>query len=178
MDNARFDALAQRLTSALSRRRSLGLLALLGLPPVLPASETDAKKKCAPCQKRKHGTCKGKKPDGTPCGGSRICHDGRCRCPEGMKPCGNSDCIAQALCCPGGRICGEGVEIDSCGASQHCRCQENLEGVTMCGFANGACGCTRDADCVAYGPGSFCGSVAGCTICPPGVGLCMLPCDD
>jgi hypothetical protein len=178
MDEAQFDALTQRLTATLSRRRSLSLLALLGLHQVTPVPETAAKKHCPPCKKRKRGKCTGRKPDGTACGGLKACHHGRCQCPNGMKPCSNGDCIAKELCCPGpARICGPGVRIDVCGASQRCRCQDNLAGSTMCGSANGACGCTQDADCAAFRPGAFCGNAEGCG-CPPGMGLCMTPCED
>jgi hypothetical protein len=178
MDNARFDDLTQRLASTLSRRRSLGLVALLGLHQVAPVPEAAAKKKCPPCKKRKQGKCTRNKPDGTACGGLKVCHHGRCQCPNGMKPCRSGDCIAKELCCPGpARICGIGTIVDPCGVSQRCRCQDNLAGVTMCGFANGVCGCTRDVECTDFGAGAYCGNAEGCG-CPPGIGMCMTACED
>ena len=45
MDVETFDAATQRLAGLLSRRRSLGVLAALGLSTGLLASDADAKKK-------------------------------------------------------------------------------------------------------------------------------------
>ena len=71
MDAYRFDILTRRLTLVLSRRRSLGLLASLGLPnPISPKlAGAEKKKACPPCKKRKQGKCKKKKPGGTACSG-------------------------------------------------------------------------------------------------------------
>src|SRR5215217_663644 len=89
MDAARFDTLTLRLTTELNRRRSLGLLALLGLSGLGASDLAAAKKKksCPPCKRRKKGTCKGKKPDGTACPGG-TCVGGNCRtatCSDGFK---------------------------------------------------------------------------------------------
>jgi hypothetical protein len=71
MDAYRFDILTRRLTLVLSRRRSLGLLASLGLPNLISPTLAGAEKKkaCPPCKKRKQGKCKKKKPGGTACSG-------------------------------------------------------------------------------------------------------------
>src|SRR5215217_8689977 len=83
MDGTRADTLARSLTAAGSRRGALAVLSgALGL--ILGASsidEAEAKKKCPPCRKRKHGTCKRKKPNGTPCPGFGTCQGGKCVVP-------------------------------------------------------------------------------------------------
>jgi hypothetical protein len=40
-----------------------------------------AAKRCPACRKKKHGHCKRKKPNGTPCGEEKTCQSGTC------KPC-------------------------------------------------------------------------------------------
>src|SRR5215218_619126 len=76
MDADRFDTLSRSLSDARSRRTMMaallgGTLSLVGL------AEAEAKKKCQPCKKLKHGKCKGKKPDGTACPGG-ACQGGSC----------------------------------------------------------------------------------------------------
>lgn len=110
MESDRFDQLTARLAAPLSRRRSVGLLGLLGLGSTVAHDETDAKKK----KKKKKKGNKTKKPTTTPtppctpqcgpgtcgddgCGGScgacdgeLVCRGGRCDCPDGMDVCGGT----------------------------------------------------------------------------------------
>jgi hypothetical protein len=75
----RFDTLTRSLTTAGSRRRALAALGG-ALGTALSGSVVDgaaAKKKCPPCKKRKQGTCKKKKPNGSTCPGG-TCQGGRC----------------------------------------------------------------------------------------------------
>jgi hypothetical protein len=73
MDATRFDALTRRITAGLSRHRSIGHLAPLGLLGFASPNEVEAKKKkCPPCKQRKKGKCKTNLPDGTACPGG-IC---------------------------------------------------------------------------------------------------------
>lgn len=179
MDDARFDALTRLLTAAATRRtlpRTVSGLVLGGTLAATVRAETAAKKKkCGPCRKRKKGHCR-LKPDGAPCGGIKTCYFGVCNCPSGMSSCGEG-CIPSELCCPGASFCGD--HPDTCGTSGSCRCRPNLAGEMRCGSDIGACGCREDAECVGYGPGAFCGSLAGCqTSCPPGTGQCAMACPD
>ena len=74
MEATRFDTLARTLGNGASRRVVIGgVLAALGLEVVSAAK----KKKCPPCKKRKQGTCRNKKPNGTACPGG-TCQSGRC----------------------------------------------------------------------------------------------------
>ena len=72
MDVSRLDGLTGRLRLGHSRRgltRLFGAVVFTGPLSLMGRSETAAKKRCPPCKKRKQGTCKGKKPDGTACAG-------------------------------------------------------------------------------------------------------------
>jgi hypothetical protein len=50
----------------------------LGLRGLVPHGEAQAKKRCPPCRKKKHGKCKKKRPDGAPCGTGGQCQGGSC----------------------------------------------------------------------------------------------------
>lgn len=124
MDAAQFDTLTTRLTTHLTRRRSLGLLGMLGVVAAASTEGIDAKKK----KKKKKGKKKGKqepvcKDIGAECwvgysdsGYTSMCCSGQCRdsqccissgdpCPAGCTP--NTPC---AGCCL----------IDYCAASGVC----------------------------------------------------------
>jgi hypothetical protein len=81
MELDRFDALTPNLTTTGSRRgitRLLAGLTLGGSLGLLRLSQAEAKckKKCGPCKRCKHGTCKPKRA-GTACSGG-TCHKGTC----------------------------------------------------------------------------------------------------
>ncbi len=109
MEHDRFDDLTARLAAPLSRRRSVGLLGLLGVSTLLTADHADAKKKkkkkkkknknknkqktcasCPPCQQCQQGACVAVA-DQTPCGGGKVCDAGACR----AERCGDPgvDCL-------------------------------------------------------------------------------------
>jgi hypothetical protein len=79
MDTSRFDTLTRTLTSAGSRRRALvALSGVFGLAMGMASTQdSEAKKKCPLCKKRKNGKCKKNRPDGTACPGG-TCQSGRC----------------------------------------------------------------------------------------------------
>jgi hypothetical protein len=134
MDADRFDTLARSLTDARSRRAAL--TALLGSTlSLVGLAETEAKKKCPPCKKRKNGNCKKNKPDGTACPGG-TCRGGRCIPANGCPPdrvCGNG-------CCPDGQTCQQG----QCAAGGN-GCPD---GQKPCGTACILAGqCCTDTDC-------------------------------
>jgi hypothetical protein len=155
MDAIRFD----RLTRAVSinllapRRAALsalggGLVALLtrfGIDDV-EAKKKKKKKTCAPCRKKKKGKCKGKKPDGTPCGNGKVCQGGACVCPAGC--CTNADCGDDQTCVDGTCICPAGTV----------RCDANcFPGTECCSDID----CDGDLECT----GGFC-------LCPGGAITC------
>jgi hypothetical protein len=125
MDGQFVDDLARGLAHGASRRGLLlGSLGLL----VRRTDEVAAKKKpCPPCKKRKHGKCKKKLPNGTPCKGG-ACDSGRCVAVPA------TECVAQC----GGKVCGP----DGCGG--------------QCG-PGCAIGCCKDGACVAGNTEATCG---------------------
>src|SRR5688572_9014016 len=106
MDDSRFDSLTRTLSTAGSRRHTLGglLAGAFGLLGTQTEQVAAKKKPCPPCKKRKQGKCKKKLPDGTACSGG-TCQGGRCvatapplTCASGQKPCGGR-CIPSDQCC-------------------------------------------------------------------------------
>jgi hypothetical protein len=81
MNTTRAARLVRTLGATPTRRSVAQILAWLalggGLQP--PAGASAGKRRCKPCQRKKHGKCRGKKPDGTPCRGDRECCDGACK---------------------------------------------------------------------------------------------------
>lgn len=78
MDATHFDAFSRSLTALGSRRSALATALAGGLGTLATGStEANKKKNCSPCEKRKKGKCKKKKPDGTVCAGG-TCQGGRC----------------------------------------------------------------------------------------------------
>jgi hypothetical protein len=122
MDGSTFDVLTRRFTMHLSRRTGLGLLATLGGLRASAPDQTAAKKRgnkkkkpCPPCKKRKQGTCKKKKPDGTLCAGG-TCQGGKCilaTCSDGITNGTESDVDCGGSCprCTNGKRC---VGRDDC----------------------------------------------------------------
>ena len=111
MESVRFDALTARLATTLPRRRSVGLLAALGVAGAGLATEVDARKKkkkkckgCTECQACKKGKCK-PKPEGSACIGG-LCAGGGCACFNGFRSC-QGRCIADDQCCTAAD-CGQG----------------------------------------------------------------------
>lgn len=96
MDSGRFEALANRLSTHLSRRRGLRLASALGLAGASLAPAAEARKK------KKKGNKK--KPTCTPATQA---------CPGGQKVCNGACIVADRCCadgdCPAGRACVNGV---------------------------------------------------------------------
>lgn len=139
MESDRFDALTARLATPLSRRRSVGLLGMLGLGSLVAADDTEARK-------RKHKKHK-KKPKLT--------------CGAGTKVCGR-ECIPTSSCCgscPNGGVCLNGA-CNLC-TSEQTRCGDacvdlatDPENCGTCGRTcpsgdcrNGTCTCDARALC-------------------------------
>jgi hypothetical protein len=163
MDGFHFDALARSLYTPGSRRRALsGLLGgMLGL--ILGASsirDVAAKKKCPPCKKRKKGTCKGKKPNGTPCPHFGTCQSGTCVVPF----------------CSGKNYCPITATPPECQASgAQCVCVVTSTGAPFCALATSL---QQAADCGSCPLQSrTCLNVAGCPVALGEVG-CGTPCPD
>jgi hypothetical protein len=195
MDGTRFD----RLTLALGQRhgrRRVGLLLLsLVLDGVLTGSGgTAAKKKpCPPCRTRKHGKCKGKQADGTPCENGSTCQNGTCVCLPRKRACSE-------LCCPSGQVCDRSRNLCAnpgacaavttlacvnpdvtCNGSASCACLKDVDGTTQCGAvpnrATSCNECTTNQDCVMRdGTGAFCVESGSNACCGPGQKFCRVPC--
>jgi hypothetical protein len=160
MDDHRFDALTTRLASGLSRRRSLGLLAGLGMGAGVLGDEAAGKRKkkkkkkpCPPCVGRKKGKCKKRLVDGTACTGG-TCRGGQClRCADPARP---NFCASTDSCLPACRN-NEVFSPQTCS----CACAPRT-----------CCNCTGDA-------ASFCSETqptgdacfAACMAANPGVGF-------
>jgi hypothetical protein len=145
MDGSRFDALTRSLSVRLSRRVGMGLLAAVGLRQVVPLAEVQAKNKhCPPCRKKKHGRCKKRLPDGTPCGGEcRECRNGACAPKANRTPCGG-ECTE----CQDG-VCAPKVDGTRCaGACRECRGGQCVSActapATVCGARTPGVCCTPD----------------------------------
>jgi hypothetical protein len=155
MDAEHFDRLSRVLARTPSRRRAVGVMAAALIWSSLGLGHADAKKKkkrsCGLCRRRRKGRCK-PAPDGTGCGGAKICRGGACLCPTPC--CATADCGACQVCqggqcvstCQGGTICQEG------------RC--------VCPVGKKACGgtCIPETEC--------CGACPQGQTCCNTVGLC------
>jgi hypothetical protein len=169
MDDRRFDSFVKALSSAGSRRGVLGIFgaSALGLGafvrPGLSAAKKrnkKCKKKCGPCKKCKKGKCK-PKPDGTDCGGTKVCQSGACMCPT--ECCADADCGGLRECVANGSCAVLCADIDCPTAA--CSCTTSVEGSRHC-IVGLDCDdllqeCTSTADCP---PGQHCQS----TGCGPG----------
>lgn len=131
VDAGRFDALS-RLWSNRSARRSLARVlagAAIGSAVTHPLGTDVAAKRCGPCRKQKQGRCRGKKPNGTPCGGvCQECRNGACAakangtgCGAVCQECRDGACVTSPdnTNCDGTGRCLSGVCIDppTCSAS-------------------------------------------------------------
>lgn len=129
MDSDQFDRLSRIVGRASTRRtlsRALAGVAFGSGLVALPGAEADAKKKCGPCRKKKHGKCKGPKPDNTACNGDGRCLAGTCIA--------HLNCLGTGIACTQGNpgACCSGV----CRTDDHC--QNSQDGQT----------CLIDADCI------------------------------
>jgi hypothetical protein len=129
--------LARTLAFARSRRGAIGGLLAGGLNACLGA--TNGADEAAAKKHKKH----------------------KKKCKGNTKLCGKT-CIDRSLCCAGTTACSDLSASVLCGVYQEiddprrCTCWLATSGETRCGYGNGTCGCTVDADCSNYGPGSFC----------------------
>src|SRR5688572_4970879 len=107
MDAGQFDALTARMSGHLTRRRSLGLLGILGVTTTSVVHDADAKKR----KKKKKKKCKGgtKKCgkaciaanaccSNADCGFQGACESGVCDCKSGARIC-QGTCIPEGQCC-------------------------------------------------------------------------------
>ncbi|MFN8590418.1 MAG: hypothetical protein U0031_03070 [Thermomicrobiales bacterium] len=114
MDDNRFDLMTRGLATLPTRRSVAGGLVALGLGFVVSPwgdAALAGKQKCKPCQRKKHGKCRGHKPDGTPCEGDRECCDGKCL--EKCGPTEQRDPATCGCCVVTGQTCG-GTSVFCC----------------------------------------------------------------
>lgn len=185
MDSAHFDALTARLAAPLTRRRSVGLLAILGLGGFIATDDASARK-----HKKKHK--RAKRPTCTPNCDRRICGSDGCggtcgTCPS-CQECQGGVCVLNAngtacgdACheCQGGacvaRADGTTCGADSCQTCQGGQCVAKLDSAP-CPEASPAGQCRRGACrarplCVSYGNEAACQAQSCCyqdefDICP------------
>jgi len=116
----------QSLRSGTSRRSLLGPLSsgLLFVSRGFAATSVAAKR-CPACRKKKHGHCKRKKPNGTPCGEPCLeCRNGKCvsACVPPATICGAR---TPGVCCiPDGGPCDPAHPEECCSTS----CQPTADG--------------------------------------------------
>jgi hypothetical protein len=192
MDGSTFDRLTRTLMLAGSRRRALaGLLAgTLGLLGSHVEDAAAKKKPCPPCKKRKQGTCKKKKPDGTLCAGG-TCQGGKCilaTCSDGITNGTESDVDCGGSCAR----CGNGK---SCSSRDDCigaLCINNVCSVCSAignecfSDAHGACTCRNGIIGPVCTSSQPLAEVLSFAACPPGTTvqhvdemirlLCLGPC--
>lgn len=158
MDADQFDALATRLTTALTRRRSLATFGAIGLATVALAEEADAKKKK---KKRRKQTTTSTTPaptcsdgirngseTGVDCGGSCL------RCATG-QPCQVAADCASARCA-GGLCATCAADADCATSGAECRCD------------TGSGVCYNNADSAVRT------LIGACTQCPVGTVRCVM----
>lgn len=167
MDADRFDSLARFFTDATSRRNLASLLTGTALGGALASSMIDdvksRKKKCKPCRKKKKGKCKGKKPDGTACGGTSVCQNGKCL-PSLTESCSASN----GFCAVGGQAHCQGVI--------ECGCFVTVESEAICANLLTFDGCPATTGCTASNEcddEEFCVSMP---CCPDGKAVCIPLC--
>jgi hypothetical protein len=136
MEGGAFDRMARLLVATPTRRivfRALAGLALGGITASLrddtAAKHRKSHKKCKPCQRKKHGKCKGNMPTGTRCNGDGQCFQGTC--------------VPRPDCAPAGSICDPGV-LSCC--SHLCLV---LKGSGICGSGGAGLDCLTSDDCTA-----------------------------
>jgi hypothetical protein len=154
MDGGRFDCLIRSLGPTSGRRAVVGFLSGLalraaGLPLAHPVIA--GKRRCKPCQRKKRGKCRRKRPDGTLCGadtqgGILRCCNGGCPQPTCLAvgtSCGalsQEECLT--ACCSGALECQarggcacvvrpieSGVPPSPCASDGDCR---NPSGAAQC----------------------------------------------
>ena len=162
MDDSAFDTATRRVPALLSRRRSLGLLSVLGLGAGLLTGDASAKKRRKKNKKGNKGNKgnKGKQP--LTCTGCTVCEtcvDGACQPVADNTSCGSGAVCQHGACgktcvplaspsdCPVGTGCARGVR-----AGQQPVCATLVD--TQCAQPV----CTSDANCPR---GSIC-SARGC----------------
>jgi hypothetical protein len=159
MDVSRLDGLTRRLSIGHSRRsltRLFGAFGFTGPLSLLGPSETEARKKCPPCKKRKQGKCKAKKPDGTACAGG-TCQRGICQpspqCPSPSLQCPAGHEACAGVCCSPDKNCVAG----SCQCTTPCGAVCCLDGQICLNANTHTCGC----DALSCPVGCDCGVAAG-----------------
>lgn len=172
MEADRLDALAARVSQALTRRR-VGVAGAALAGGLLLPGEADAKRRkkrpCPPCFGRKQGKCRKQLPDGTPCA-TGVCKGGQCTCVP-------ATCASLGVTCgPAPDGCGGTLSCGGCGTGATPACNNGTcavctavcpntcvycfglpDGSSVCGDGGGSdclTGCARSADCPAANP--FC----------------------
>lgn len=167
MDASKFDAVTERLSGLLSRRRSLGALAALGLGVGFHIDDATAKRKKK--KKKKNGS-KDNPPPSSPCSDCSPC-----------ETCVNDVCqpITDLTACGADHVCLHGacarqctVLGPECGASASCTTAMQPF-TSMCGMNDAAlCSqpdCTSSADCPR-------GRVCALWSCPGSIGAATAIC--
>lgn len=161
MDDAAFDTATRRVPALLTRRRSLGVLSVLGLGAGLLTNDAEAKKRR---KKKKRKNKKGNQP--LTCTGCTVCEtcvNGVCQPVADGTTCGTDAVCRHNVCgrtctpltpgqCPAGKSC-----LDSSADGQ-----ANVCVTTGFGFCAQPA-CTDDASCP---PGSVCG-IQNCSLGAP-----------
>jgi len=148
MEHDRFDELAARLASRLTRRR-LGILGTAipgGLLLATSATAKPKKKPCPPCVGRKKGKCKKQLPDGALCTGG-TCQGGQCLpCPAGQRQC-QGRCITPDQCCENSECPTGGLPMQVCIANT-CQCVPAGQPVPGSCIVSGGFCCSQSANCI------------------------------
>lgn len=156
MDPKRFDALARWISSTVPRR-AFGVIGAATLADLVITRtwlggdgkrKHRNKKKCKPCRKLKHGKCKKRLPDRTPCGAGKSCLNGSC-VPIVCEP----TCVLPETCVSGTCYC---PETHAC--AERC-CPEPIDrDGSDCSCQGEACGCPETAVVFAAGDIAACDS--------------------
>jgi hypothetical protein len=162
MDDSAFDTATRRVPTLLSRRRSLGLLSVLGLGAGLLNDVSEAKKGRKKKNKKGNKGNKGSQP--LTCTGCTVCEtcvNGACQPVADNTSCGSDAVCQHGACgktcvpltpgeCPDGTVCVRGLQAGQepvCATIDEAQCAQPV--------------CTSDANCPR-------GSICSTRVCGPG----------
>jgi len=160
VDDSGFDAVVRRLTNHFSRRRSLAMLAALGLGASLLTNDVDAKKR-RKNKKRKKKNKPQPPPTCTGCTDCETCVNGACQPVANETACGTGDVCLNGACA---ERCA-GVHGPCSGGDYSCqgRASDNFQ--TVCVVRSGQPFCERPvcADDAACAAGEACVTTSMCS---------------